>query len=241
VWSSCLPYPLCVSWKFMHLPTSTNVPYVSNPAVETAGQALHEQCMSNSWIAQGNPGLQHCFFLTYTSLPPAANTPTLSSYSMHRTALEQRPTVATHLSVLTSHIFTVPSWDAVNTRSPESVRTQLTYTIGWLSELSFDSPFGISINNKQFTSHIMSVVEQTKIILNKNTGPSWPLSSSNSWVVCLSHTKTEWSSDPDTTFPLSELMARTVLQLKTEGTLHIITTSKEVDKPYMKFNKWERT
>ncbi|WVY98976.1 hypothetical protein V8G54_031127 [Vigna mungo] len=51
--------------------------------------------------------------LATTSLPPAAN-------------IEQRPTVATHLSVLTSHIFTVPSWDAVNTRSPESVPTQLT-------------------------------------------------------------------------------------------------------------------
>jgi hypothetical protein len=69
------------------------------------------------------------FGVTYTSLPAAAKIPTLSSYSMHKTALEQRPTVATHLSVLTSHIFTVPSWDAVNTRSPESVRTQLTYTV----------------------------------------------------------------------------------------------------------------
>lgn len=61
--------------------------------------------------------------VTYASLPAAAKTPVESSYSMQRTAPEQRPTVATQVSVLTSHIFTVPSWAAVRTRSPESMRT----------------------------------------------------------------------------------------------------------------------
>lgn len=67
------------------------------------------------------------FQYTYASLPAAAKIPVESSYSMHRTALEQRPTVATQVSVLTSHIFTVPSWAAVRTRSPDNMRTQLTY------------------------------------------------------------------------------------------------------------------
>jgi hypothetical protein len=63
---------------------------------------------------------------TYTSLPAAAKIPVESSYSIHRTELWQRPTVATQVSLRTSHIFTVTSWDAVRTRSPESIRTELT-------------------------------------------------------------------------------------------------------------------
>lgn len=47
---------------------------------------------------------------------------------------------------------------------------------------------------------------------SNQTCASCPFSSSRSWVVCLSHTRTDWSSEPDTTFPLSELIARTVLQ-----------------------------
>lgn len=43
------------------------------------------------------------------------------------------------------------------------------------------------------------------------TWASWPFSSSRSWSVCLSHTITDWSSDPETIFALSELIARTVL------------------------------
>lgn len=69
------------------------------------------------------------FQITYASLPAAARIPVESSYSIHRTALEQRPTVATQVSVRTSHIFRVPSWAAVRTRSPDSIRTQLTYKI----------------------------------------------------------------------------------------------------------------
>lgn len=55
---------------------------------------------------------------------------------------------------------------------------------------------------------LIRIVMEDKVL----TDPLWPFNSSNSFDVCLSHTITDWSSDPDTTLLRSELIALTGLQ-----------------------------